>query len=156
MSHDFQKVVSFEHLIQFCMKHSIVNHIWSFSLPRDIWPWVALKGQIKVIECSLGCVSYTNYYIRQRSCQAEKPLVLVRDNRFAWPGSPCGNLLSTTPRLLSRFPSIMTNNVMVGCILNGIKSNRHKYLTGFLLENTPWRQQIILRQRHKCINRNII
>ena len=20
--------------------------MWSFSLPRDIWPWVALKGQI--------------------------------------------------------------------------------------------------------------
>ena len=35
----------------------IVNHIWSFSLPHDIWPWVVLKGQIKVIWCSLDCVS---------------------------------------------------------------------------------------------------
>ena len=28
----------------------IVNHIW-FSLPHDMFPWVALKGQIKIIGC---------------------------------------------------------------------------------------------------------
>ena len=27
----------------------IVNHIWSFSLPHYIRPWVALKGKIKII-----------------------------------------------------------------------------------------------------------
>ena len=26
-----------------------VNHVWSFSLPHYIGPWVALKGQIKII-----------------------------------------------------------------------------------------------------------
>ena len=42
------------------------DHIWhethksytcmcSFSLPHDIWPWVSLKGQIKVIEAPMGC-----------------------------------------------------------------------------------------------------
>ena len=35
----------------------IVNPIWYFSLPHDISPWVALKDQIKVSGCSLGCVS---------------------------------------------------------------------------------------------------
>ena len=27
----------------------IVNNLWSFSLPHYIRPWVALKGQIKII-----------------------------------------------------------------------------------------------------------
>ena len=26
----------------------IVSHIWPFSLPDKIWPWMSLKGQIKV------------------------------------------------------------------------------------------------------------
>ena len=33
----------------------IVSHIWRFSLPYKIWPWMTLKGQIKVIEFSAGC-----------------------------------------------------------------------------------------------------
>ena len=45
-----------EHLINFCMKRHIVNHIWSFSLPHDIWPWVALTDHIKVIGCSFNFI----------------------------------------------------------------------------------------------------
>ena len=46
----------------------IVNHIWSFSLPHDIWPWVALKGQIKVIVCSFNFIGlyHRPCIIRQR------------------------------------------------------------------------------------------
>ena len=50
--------------------------LWSFSLHHDIWHWVALKGQIKVIWCSLGCISYSVYYWtaelsgREASCWA--------------------------------------------------------------------------------------
>ena len=36
-------------LSNFVWNAYIVNHIWSFNLPHDIWPWVALKGQLKVI-----------------------------------------------------------------------------------------------------------
>ena len=34
------------------MKHIIISHIilWSFSLPHDLWAWMAVKGQIEVIE----------------------------------------------------------------------------------------------------------
>ena len=38
-----------EHFIKFGMKHIYSKSLWSSSLPHDIWPWVALKGQIKVI-----------------------------------------------------------------------------------------------------------
>ena len=36
----------------------MVSHIWSFSLPHDIWPWMTFKGQIKVIECLMGYISW--------------------------------------------------------------------------------------------------
>ena len=35
----------------------IVSHIWPFSLPYKIWPWMTLIGQIKVIEFSTDCFS---------------------------------------------------------------------------------------------------
>ena len=35
----------------------IQSHIWSFSWPCDFWPWITLKGQIKVTDLSRGCVS---------------------------------------------------------------------------------------------------
>ena len=63
-----------EHLIEFCINTYIVNHIWSFSLPCDIWLWVALKHQIKVI-VFIGLSIIDNVFIRQRSCQAERHLV---------------------------------------------------------------------------------
>ena len=56
-------------------KTHIVNHIWSFSLPRDIWPWVALTGSR-----SFGvywAVYHTQCIIKQQSYQAERPLVLI-------------------------------------------------------------------------------
>ena len=31
--------------------------LWSFSWPCDFWPWITLKGQIKVTDLSRGCVS---------------------------------------------------------------------------------------------------
>ena len=31
------------------MKHIIGSHIWSFCWPHDLWPWIIMKGQIKVI-----------------------------------------------------------------------------------------------------------
>jgi len=30
-------------------QHIIWSHIWSFRWPHDLWPWIILKGQIKVI-----------------------------------------------------------------------------------------------------------
>ena len=46
-----------EHLIEFFMKHihSKSHMIFQFT-PGDLTLVVALKGQIKVIVCSLGCV----------------------------------------------------------------------------------------------------
>ena len=38
--------------MQFFINTVIIYYIWSFSLHHDISPWVALKGQIKVIWCS--------------------------------------------------------------------------------------------------------
>ena len=35
----------------------IVSHIWPFSLPDKIWPWMSLKGQIKVNDILVGCYS---------------------------------------------------------------------------------------------------
>ena len=48
--------------------------VWSFSLPYDIWPRVALKGPINIIWCLLGRVPYTLYDLtaersgREASC----------------------------------------------------------------------------------------
>ena len=33
--------------------------MWYLSLPQDIWSWVKFKGQIKVIEPPVVCISYT-------------------------------------------------------------------------------------------------
>ena len=62
MSHDFKRLYLLNGALYTNFHKHIVNHIWSFILPRDILPWVALKGQIKVMWCSLGCVSYSMYY----------------------------------------------------------------------------------------------
>ena len=35
----------------------ILSHIWSFSLPDKILPWMSLKGQIKVNDILVGCYS---------------------------------------------------------------------------------------------------
>ena len=32
----------------------IQSHIWSFSWPCDLWPWINFKGQIKVTDLSRG------------------------------------------------------------------------------------------------------
>ena len=65
-----------EHLIKCCMNRIyIVNHIWSFSLPHDIWPWVG-------IERSLCCVSKIMYYYSG----AVRPLVSFFGMRLLWDG----------------------------------------------------------------------
>ena len=47
----------------------IQSHIWSFSWPCDLWPWITFKGQIKVTDfqgvashkwCSIWSISLTN------------------------------------------------------------------------------------------------
>ena len=35
--------------------------MWPFSLPYKVSQWMTLKGQIKVIECLVGILSYTKY-----------------------------------------------------------------------------------------------
>ena len=48
---------------------------WSDIVYANIWHWVALKCQIKVIGYSLGCIYHIQCVIRQWSCQAKGPLV---------------------------------------------------------------------------------
>jgi hypothetical protein len=38
-------------------KTNIGSHMLPFSWPHDLWPWIILKGQIKVIEFQMRCIS---------------------------------------------------------------------------------------------------
>ena len=46
------------HMMKVCMENIyIVSHIWPFSLPDKIWPWMTLQDQIKVNDILVACYS---------------------------------------------------------------------------------------------------
>ena len=82
----FQGQIKVTRLSKYCISHkwsllsnfawntNIVNHIWSFSLPHDIWPW-----GIERSNQSHWAVYHVLCIIRQRSCQAARPLVVLHN-----------------------------------------------------------------------------